>query len=188
MLTSDPAVIAEARRALDATGYRVDVLAERLGTGTTLRVERTDVPALRLRLDPTRGLDALALLLLLELEVDAETVGRALGDAFGPLLASGLIEPAGGYLRPGASVVPHDDLLIASDRHDGDGRADIVPGVQRPSDLLARLTPRPQVYHAPLISAPAAASKPCCWRVTAIMSLLPTSVRGPSRSRRSMPR
>ncbi|MEP6660297.1 MAG: methyltransferase [Acidimicrobiales bacterium] len=148
MLTSDRAVIAEARRALDAIGYRVDALAERLGTGTTLRLERTDVPALRLRLDPTRGLDALALLLLLELEVDAETVRRALGDAIGPLLASGLVEPAGECLRPGASVVPHDDLLIASDRHDGDGRADIVPGVQRPSDLLARLTPRPHVSRA----------------------------------------
>jgi methylase of polypeptide subunit release factors len=148
VLTSDRAIIAEARRALDAIGYRVDALAERLGTGTTLRVERTDVPALRLRLDPTRAVDALALLLLLELEVEAETVRRALGDAIGPLLASGLIEPAGECLRPGASVVPHDDLLIASDRHDGDGRSDIVPGVQRPSDLLARLTPRPHVSRA----------------------------------------
>jgi methylase of polypeptide subunit release factors len=148
VLTADRTVIAAARRALDAIGYRVDALADRLGTGATLRVERTDVPALRIRLDPTRGLDALALLLLLELEVEEGAARNALGDAIGPLLASGLLEPEGGCLRPGASLVPHDDLLIASDRHDGEGRADIVPGVQRPSDLLARLTPRPRVSRA----------------------------------------
>ena len=175
MLTSDRAVIADARRALDAMGYRVDALAERLGTGTTLRVERTDVPALRLRLDPTRGLDALALLLLLELEVDAEMVRRRARrrDRAAHRLR---VDRAGGRVPPSRrSVVPHDDLLIASDRHDGDGRADIVPGVQRPSDLLARLTPRPHVSR-PLISAPDAVSKPCSWRVTAIRLSRPTSV------------
>jgi methylase of polypeptide subunit release factors len=45
-------------------------------------------------------------------------------------------------------LVPHDDLIVASDLPGRGPVADFVPGVQPPSDLLARLTPRERVRRA----------------------------------------
>ena len=59
----------------------------------------------------------------------------------------GLAEERGGSLHGLVRLVPHDDLLIASDRLDVDG-ADRVAGVHRPSAVLAHLTIREPVERA----------------------------------------
>lgn len=63
------------------------------------------------------------------------------------LVETGLAEERDGALRGLVRVVPHDDLLIASDRLDVDG-ADRVAGVHRPSATLAHLTIREPVERA----------------------------------------
>ena len=149
MLSTDRAVIAAARSALADLDYRAGPLAERLGTGTSLRIDRTNLAAVRLRLDEGQHLDALASLFLLELDLELSTARAALGSALDTLTAAGLLVVDHNIVQSGATLVPHDDdLLVASDRHDRVGSADIVPGVQRPSDLLARLTIRKQVGSA----------------------------------------
>jgi methylase of polypeptide subunit release factors len=149
VLSTDRAVIAAARSALADLAYRAGPLAERLGTGTSLRIDRTNLAAVRLRLDERQHLDALASLFLLELDLDLSTARAALGSALDTLTAAGLLVVDHNIVQSGATLVPHDDdLLVASDRHDRVGSADIVPGVQRPSDLLARLTIRKQMGSA----------------------------------------
>ena len=69
-------------------------------------------------------------------------------DELGPLLVdAGIAERRNGSLRGLVRVVPHDDLLIASDRLDVEG-ADRVAGVHRPSATLAHLTVREPVERA----------------------------------------
>ena len=69
-------------------------------------------------------------------------------DELAPLLVeAGLAEERDGLLLGLARVVPHDDLLIASDRLDVDD-ADRVAGVHRPSAVLAHLTVREPVDRA----------------------------------------
>ncbi len=69
-------------------------------------------------------------------------------DELAPLLVEAeLAEERDGSLHGLARVVPHDDLLIASDRLDVDD-ADRVAGVHRPSAVLAHLTVREPVDRA----------------------------------------
>jgi hypothetical protein len=65
------------------------------------------------------------------------------------LEAAGLVVVDGELVHGAARLVPHDELLIASD-HAGtaDGNADHVPGVHRPSVALAHLTVRGPVGRA----------------------------------------
>lgn len=69
------------------------------------------------------------------------------GEGGGLLVEAGLAEEHDGMLRGLVRVVPHDDLLIASDRLDV-GDADRVAGVHRPSATLAHLTVRQPVERA----------------------------------------
>jgi methyltransferase family protein len=61
--------------------------------------------------------------------------------------AAGLAEERDGRLHGLARLVPHDDLLIASDRLDVEDK-DRVAGVHRPSAVLAHLTIREPVVRA----------------------------------------
>jgi hypothetical protein len=61
--------------------------------------------------------------------------------------AAGLAEERDGRLHGLARLVPHDDLLIASDRLDVEDK-DRVAGVHRPSAVLAHLTIREPVERA----------------------------------------
>ena len=63
------------------------------------------------------------------------------------LVETGLAERRDGSLRGLVRVVPHDELLIASDRLDVED-ADRVAGVHRPSATLAHLTVREPVERA----------------------------------------
>ena len=54
-----------------------------------------------------------------------------------------MLTPDDDLVRGAARLVPHDELLIASDHGAAaDGHADQVPGVHRPSVALAHLTVR----------------------------------------------
>ena len=71
-----------------------------------------------------------------------ELVGARLREL---LDGAGLLVVDGEDVHGASRLVPHDELLIASDHAGGaDARADHVPGVHRPSVALAQLTPRGQ--------------------------------------------
>ena len=93
----------------------------------------------RLEAEPDR-LSMLIALLLLGDDVRADDLAEL-------LVETGIAELRDGALRGLVRVVPHDDLLIASDRLDVEG-ADRVAGVHRPSATLAHLTVRAPVERA----------------------------------------
>ena len=83
-------------------------------------------------------------LYLLGVPVTRKRVDELLDDQFRALLAgTGLLIGDNDLVRGAARIVPHDELLIASDHGAAaDGHADHVPGVHRPSVALAHLTVR----------------------------------------------
>lgn len=145
----DIEALSAARDLLDATGYTPSGLASRIGIGPGLRLEADGVARARSVLRADRPLDLLARVFLLCDEVDGAAAVTSLGpDGVETLVRAGLAEPAEGRLRPVLQLVPHDDLVIASDVPGGEPSSDFVPGVQAPSDVLARLTPRRRVGRA----------------------------------------
>jgi len=132
---------------LDA-GFTGSGLAQLLRTGVPLNLPRAEIPRARLLLEVDRALDCLTTLLVLGDAVDATSAGRALGDHLETLVAARLVERRGDMICPLAQVIPHDEVLISSDLPSPDPDPLFVPGVQGPSDLLARLTPRRHVARA----------------------------------------
>jgi methylase of polypeptide subunit release factors len=59
-----------------------------------------------------------------------------------------LVREHEGGVRGSVRLVPHDDLVVVSDRPDESTRADLVAGVHRPSTVLAHLTVRRPVIRA----------------------------------------
>jgi hypothetical protein len=86
--------------------------------------------------------DALSALIALLLVGDPVPTGE-----LEEVVAAGLAEERGGRLHGLARLVPHDDLLIASDRLDVEDK-DRVAGVHRPSAVLGHLTIREPVGRA----------------------------------------
>jgi len=134
------------RAHLAEAGYTTDRIAERLGGGR-ISFAPVDVVVHLRRLPPEEPFAALVRLLLLGLTLDVEHVERA----FWPLdletlLRSGWLEARGGGVGAVLKVVPHGDLLIASD-HDAERPPgfDWVAGIHPPSVTLAKLTVRQNV-------------------------------------------
>lgn len=126
-------------------GYTSAGIASRLHAADDPIYSHQDREVHRRRL--AADLDALSVLLSLLLlgdGVPVEECERSLGAGAAVLVAAGLAEEQGGSLQGLARVVPHDDLLIASDRLDVE-QADRVAGVHRPSATLAHLTIREPV-------------------------------------------
>lgn len=140
--------LAEARDLLDRVEYLPAGLAARLGTGSNLRLHGHDVARARVLLRDDRPLDLMASMFLLGADVDDVAAVATLGSGVETLVQAGLAERSEGRLRPLVQLVPHDDLIVASDLPGPEPVADFVPGVQPPSDLLARLTPRDRVRRA----------------------------------------
>jgi SAM-dependent methyltransferase len=140
--------LSEAREVLDRVGYSPAGLAARLGSGSNLRLSPDDVARARSSLEPDRPLDLVASMFLLGTDADEAVAAATLGATVETLVEAGLAERADGRLCPLVQLVPHDDLIVASDRPGSDPAADFVPGVQAPSDLLARLTPRERIRRA----------------------------------------
>jgi SAM-dependent methyltransferase len=147
VFTTEPSTIAAIRSLFDRADYRAASIATLIGRTGGLRIERPEVPAVAAKLDRSRLLDALVALFLIEHDLEVRDPDP-LAEHVALLTEAGLIELTGSVARSTMSIVPHDELLIASDRRDYHEEHDFVPGAQRPTDLLARLSMRPEVDRA----------------------------------------
>jgi SAM-dependent methyltransferase len=150
--SADPGLTAELREVLVAAGYSGEGVRAALGTGGEVLSRSADIPLHIRRLEGNEPLGTLIRLLVLDTPVtttDAE-------QAFAPLSLDrlehiGLVARDSGDVRALVRVVPHDDVLIASDRRVPMGQADRpdhVAGVHGPSLTLSRLTVREHVETA----------------------------------------
>lgn len=137
---ASPAVLVVLREELARSGYDAPSVAARLGTTGGMLAHPDDLPLYDRRLG-REGLDALVRLLLLGQEV-------AEGSVPDLLVETGLADCRDGLVQPLATVVPHGDLLVASDLYRLRETPDFVPGVQQPSRTLADLVPRSRVGRA----------------------------------------
>jgi hypothetical protein len=163
---SDPAAIAELGATLSAAGFSGEGVRAALGSegidtwpkkdahtgAATLLARSVDIPLYERRLAGIEPLGTIVKLLVLDAPVPVDEARRA----FAPLPlerveALGVVEIGGGEARARVRVVPHDELLIASDRRtqgEGDSRPDHVAGVHGPSLTLSHLTVRRPVESA----------------------------------------
>ena len=131
-------------RLLREAGYDTGRIQERLATGDELLARSPELPSYLRRLGDADELAVLLRLFLLGVPVSEARFEALVGAGLRErLAAAGLLVPDAEVVHGAARVVPHDELLIASD-HAGaaENHADHVPGVHRPSVALAHLTVR----------------------------------------------
>jgi methylase of polypeptide subunit release factors len=156
-MTNDPlrlddrGVIAELREVLRAAGLDGEGVRDALGVSSELLTRSHDVPVRERRLAGNEPLGTVIKLFVLDLPVAAEAAERALAPlTLAQLAQLGVLEASGGEVRPHIRLVPHDEILIASDRRlDSDSeQPDHVAGVHGPSLTLSQLTVRRPVEQA----------------------------------------
>ena len=136
--------VVELARLLRVAGYEPHRIQERLATGDQLLARSPELPSYLRRLGDGDELAVLLRLFLLGVPVPRARLDEVLDTKLeARLAAAGLLVEDAEVVHGGARLVPHDELLIASD-HAGaaEGHADHVPGVHRPSVALAHLTVR----------------------------------------------
>ncbi len=140
---STEAAVALARR-LRGAGYESHRIQERLATGDELLARSPELPSYLRRLGDADELAVLLRLFLLGVPVERTRLDRLVGTELRQALAAaGLLVAEAEFVHGAARLVPHDDLLIASDHSGAPAEhADHVPGVHRPSVALAHLTVR----------------------------------------------
>jgi SAM-dependent methyltransferase len=129
---------------LRGAGYEAHRIQERLATGDHLLARSPELPSYLRRLGDADELAVLLRLFLLGVPVTRARFDELVGTQLRERLAgAGLLVEYADAVHGAARLVPHDELLIASD-HAGpaEGHADHVPGVHRPSVALAHLTVR----------------------------------------------
>ena len=134
----------ELARLLRAAGYEPHRIQQRLATGDELLARSPELPSYLRRLGDADELAVLLRLFLLGVPVTRARFDELVGTQLRARLAgAGLLVPDAEVVHGAARLVPHDELLIASD-HAGaaEAYADHVPGVHRPSVALAHLTVR----------------------------------------------
>ena len=139
-----PQAAVELARLLRVAGYESHRIQERLATGDQLLARSPELPSYLRRLGDADELAVLLRLFLLGVPVTHLRLDELLGRQLKALLAgAGLLVQDAEVVHGAARLVPHDELLIASD-HAGaaEAHADHVPGVHRPSVALAHLTVR----------------------------------------------
>jgi hypothetical protein len=115
----DPTVIVELRSVLREAGFTGAAVHEALGPASEGVAPSVDIPLHERRLDRVEPpLGTLIRLLVLDAPVPAQDARRA----FAPLRLEelerlGLLESHGGDVSAIVRIAPHDELLIASDRH-----------------------------------------------------------------------
>jgi methylase of polypeptide subunit release factors len=134
-------------RQLAADGYTPAGLRKALGSAGPL-VEGATAGDRRRRARSAGRTGALARLFLLQDAIDAGELERILGEVLTELDELGLVREEGGLVQGTVQLVPHDDLLMASDRYGAGAAGDQVPGVQGPSFLLGALAIRRPVARA----------------------------------------
>ena len=139
-----PQAAVELARLLRDAGYEPHRIQERLATGDQLLARSPELPSYLRRLGDADELAVLLRLFLLGVPVARARVDELVGTQLRARLAgAGLLVQDAEVVHGAARLVPHDELLIASD-HAGaaEAHADHVPGVHRPSVALAHLTVR----------------------------------------------
>jgi SAM-dependent methyltransferase len=134
----------ELARLLRVAGYEAPRIQERLATGDELLARTPELPAYLRRLGDADELAVLLRLFLLGVPVNRPRVDELVSTQLQKRLGgAGLLVVDEDVVRGAARLVPHDELLIASDHAESaEGHADHVPGVHRPSVALAHLTVR----------------------------------------------
>lgn len=130
-----------------SAGYRGDEARRLLQVETGLLPDAAELPIARRRAAAEQTPLA-ALVSVFLLGEPLEEPERRLGPAAEVLVAAGLAREEAGMLRRQVAVVPHDDVLIASDDPHGTVGASYVPEVSRSSVTLASLTLRRPVERA----------------------------------------
>jgi Methyltransferase small domain len=134
----------ELARLLRGAGYEPHQIQQRLATGDQLLARSPELPSYLRRLGDADELAVLLRLFLLGVPVTRPRLDELVGNQLQARLAgAGLLVQDEEVVHGTARLVPHDELLIASD-HAGaaEAHADHVPGVHRPSVALAHLTVR----------------------------------------------
>src|SRR6266542_3650821 len=148
----DRELVERFRDRLDALGYTADGIRAALGTTDEVLSRARDIPVHVRRLRGAGVLGTIIRLLVLDLPVPRDELATAIAPLPVALLGDlGLVQLDGDDIVPLTRIVPHDDLLIASDRRLSPGEHaphDHVPGVNRPSVTLAHLTVRSPVPSA----------------------------------------
>ena len=146
---AEPVPLRALRELLHTAEYTGASIQGLLGTEHELLVRLADYPVHQRRLEGDESaLAALVRLFVLIVDMDVEAADRALQ----PLGVDGLerlrlVASEGSLVRATARLVPHDDLVLASDLP-GDLGAEHVAGVHRPSATLGYLTVRRPVERA----------------------------------------
>ena len=153
-MTDPPAPPAVARPAAQAlrdvfvsANYRGDEARRLLQVETGLLLDEASLPVARRRV-ALHHTPLAALVSLFLLGEPLEEPERRLGAGAELLVAAGLAREDAGALRRLVTVIPHDDVLIASDDPQGTIGGDYVPEVARASATLASLTVRKPVKRA----------------------------------------
>ena len=145
LAVDDRAAIEELRHVLGAAGYEGEALRDALGEQGWGRAPGAERPLQRRRLAERGALGTIATLFALDATVPADEARHALAPlALERLEALGLLELAGGKASARVRLLPHNDLLLVSDRVDAASPQprDHVAGVQGPSVTLSHLTVR----------------------------------------------
>jgi hypothetical protein len=131
---------------LRGAGYETQRIQERLATGDQLLARSPELPSYLRRLGDADELAVLLRLFVLGVPVARARLDELVGTGLRERLAgAGLLVQDAEVIHGAARLVPHDELLIASDHAGGaEAHADHVPGVHRPSVALAHLTVRGQ--------------------------------------------
>ena len=146
---ADPAAIATLRGVLDRVSYTGETIRQALGTEEEILSRAREIPVQMRRLRGRGTFGALVQLFVL----NEPTPTQLVRDGLAPLgldaaQRMGLLRVDGDRVLPLVKLVPHDELVIASDLRILPGDAapnDHVPGVHRPSVTLAFLTVRTPV-------------------------------------------
>ena len=137
------------RDVLDLAGYSHGRIAEALGVEDIPAVDQLPAHVLARRLGGVDRLEVLIRLLLLGAEVERDAARAALRPmALEGWERLGLFESDGDVVRASYRVVPHDDLLLLSDRPRSPSRPlrpDHVLGPNPSAALLTNVTVRPRV-------------------------------------------
>jgi methylase of polypeptide subunit release factors len=146
---ADPKAVQTLREVLDRAPFTGEAIRAALGTEDDVLSRSRAIPVHTRRLRNKGAFGALVQLFVLNLSTSLELVRQA----FAPLsidgvAAMGLLRIDGDVVHPLVRMVPHDELIIASDLRLQPGQAashDHVPGVHRPSVTLSHLTVRKHV-------------------------------------------
>ena len=147
--SDDPTAIATLREVLDRAPFTGDAIRAALGTEDEVLSRSRDIPVHLRRLRDRGAFGALVQLFVLNVPVPIDLMREALAPlALETAERMGIVAREGKVVRPLVRLVPHDELIIASDLRLVAGQEapnDHVPGVHRPTVTLARLTVRTPV-------------------------------------------